>query len=135
MDEEITTQSRLTMIALTPKNYRDWLAELKAIAVKAEVWQYVDPDGDEEVPAPGRYPRFSDYTKDTQEVTVQCKTFADLTAEDKDDYRVSMEAFKIQREDSRVVKLGMQKIYAAIMESAQPYIPTTKKTSSEREIV
>ena len=153
MDEESTTPSRLSMIALTRKNYRDWLAELKAIAVKAEVWQYVDPDGDEEVPAQERYPRFSDYTKETQQVirapdiregeeagqlretTVQCKTFVDLSLDDKDDYRVSMEAFKIQREDARVVKLGIQRVHTAIMESARPYIPTTKKTASEREIV
>ena len=152
MDEESSTPSRVTMVALTPKNYRDWLAELKAIAVKAEVWQYVDPNGDEDVPVQERYPRYSDYNTEIQEViratdvredeqaglrqTVRpCRTFGELSDDDKEDYRVRMETFKIQREDARVIKHGMQRIHTAIMESARAYIPTTKKTETEREIV
>ena len=62
MDEELTTPSQLTMVALTPNNYCDWIAELKALTTRAKVWQYIDPNSDKEQPQLESYPKFSNYT-------------------------------------------------------------------------
>lgn len=38
-------ESKTIMIALTPQNFHIWLKELKGIAEKVKVWEFVDPDG------------------------------------------------------------------------------------------
>ena len=54
---------KLIVSALTPRTYNSWLSEIKGIAVRSQVWEYVDPEGSESEPTIPKFPKFSDYVK------------------------------------------------------------------------
>lgn len=51
----------ITKTALNPKNFRIWLKEVKGVAKKSKVWDYVDPNGETEGPKDPVFPQISDY--------------------------------------------------------------------------
>lgn len=59
--EDYLVPQKLIVSALTPKNYSTWIQEIKGIATRAQVWKYVDPEGDEPEPVMPKYPKFGDY--------------------------------------------------------------------------
>lgn len=63
MEDSSISARKLIVSALTPTTYNAWISEVKGIAVRSRVWEYVDPDGSEMEPEAPKYPRFSDYTK------------------------------------------------------------------------
>ena len=58
-----------------------------------------------------------------------------MSNNNKKDYYIYIETFKIQQENVYIIKYRMQRIYTAIIESARAYIPITKKTETKCKII
>ena len=52
---------KTTMTAFNPKTFHLWIKEVKGIAIKAKVWDYVDPEGSKPEPEEPEFPSISDH--------------------------------------------------------------------------
>ena len=144
--------NKATMIALTPKNYHLWIRELQGISKKAKVWQYVDPNGSKPEPEEGEYPEVSQYQVPIQAqpaggiaypiieggvviATKSAEKYGDLSAEQKEDYKMEISAYKMKEKQVEKVAQGLRIVDNALKSSARAYIPPNKMASSVREIV
>jgi hypothetical protein len=88
------------IISLTPKNYHKWIKEIQGLVVRANVWEYVDPQGTKQEPTNGECPDVSDYAVPLEEnITVRqdsaprirpARDYSELTSEQKDSLKVNI---------------------------------------------
>ena len=131
---------------LTPKNYTQWIAELKGIATAGMVWEYIDPNGSEDPPTMPKCPEFSDYNmviaaSDDLRGDSAFKTprrmhsYMDLTHDQQKDYKQRMKAYKAHLAHAQFVSSRIQEIQALVFESARPYISTSRKSMPIKDIL
>ncbi|KAL9119402.1 MAG: hypothetical protein Q9187_004045 [Circinaria calcarea] len=136
MEDTYIATTRVTVTALTPNNYRQWIEDIKGFALQHEVWEYVDPEGTEVAPTAPKYPRVTDYYRDVVQpgaavpVRTRCADYDDL-----DEPQEVERAYKSLFAESKAATSGVAKVHAAVMESAREYVPMTKRTASVRDII
>jgi hypothetical protein len=91
---------KASIISLTPKNYHKWIKEIQGLAVRANVWEYVDPQGTKQEPTIGECPDVSDYAVPMKDIiTVRqdsaprirpARDYSELTSEQKDSLKVNI---------------------------------------------
>ena len=91
--------SKITIIQLTPKNYRRWIREIKGQADTAKVWQYMDPNTETPIPDVPDYPMIGDFdipagTANNLERTAPATDFTNLNDKQINSYKFKLEAYK-----------------------------------------
>jgi hypothetical protein len=136
-----------TIISLTPKNYHKWIKEIQGLAVRANVWEYVDPQGTKQEPTNGECPDVSDYAVPLEStITVRpdqdsaprirpARDYSELTSEQKDSLKVNIATWELKEKRINKIAKGMQIVDNAIKMSARSYIPSDEMTSSCRDII
>jgi hypothetical protein len=94
------SDTKTSIISLTPKNYHKWIKEIQGLAVRANVWEYVDPQGTKQEPTNGECPDVSDYAVPLEEnITVRqdsaprirpVRDFSELSAVQKDSLKINI---------------------------------------------
>jgi hypothetical protein len=157
MDESVISSRKLVVSNLTPGTYNSWISEIKGIAVRSQVWEFIDPEGSEEGPPVPRYPKYSDYTKvvpvatpasslaESTQGTIlpdpplvvpeQCSRYSDLSESQKEAYNADERAHRGLQAEARAISLGMEKVHSVILESAKDYVARNVRASSVREIL
>ena len=124
------------MLALTLKNYYLWIRELQGISEKAKVWQYVDPNSSKPEPEGGEYPEVSQYQVPIQAqpaggiaypnieggfviATKSAEKYGDLSAEQKEDYKIEISAYKIKEKQVEKVAQGLRIVDNALKSSTR----------------
>jgi hypothetical protein len=153
--EDYLTQShqKITVSVLTPKNYFSWIQEIKRIASRAQVWEYVDSDGSEPESVAPKYFKFQDYIKIvpadtlafTQSQTIiespsvlvseKCTDYDDLSVHQQKSYDAKERSYRALLHEAKSTGIGIQKVHTAVLESARSYISVSRKASSVREIL
>jgi hypothetical protein len=142
------------MLALISDNFHLWIEELKGLALKVKVWQYIDSNGNMEESREGillEIGHFSVKDLSSQSVAGDLMTgqtisaasshsrpaqwFHELTSSQQESYRASVEEYK--RKEKLVVKIsqGMLKVDEAIRVFARSYIPFEMMSALIREIL
>lgn len=121
---------KTSVISLTPKNFHIWIEEVKSIALKAKVWEYVDPVGKIpepadplppslskyliDVPASAAAPTSSEPTPTSSQPTVQNEApdppvqrpaveFFELSADQREAWKMEMSKFQmLEKKNERV---------------------------------
>ncbi len=139
-----------TIISLTPKNYHKWIKEIQDLAVRANVWKYVDPQDTKQKPTNEECPDVSDYAvplKDT--ITIRpdessqdsaprirpTRDFNELSAAQKDSLKINIATWELKKKRINKIAKDMQIVDNAIKISARSYIPSDEMTSSCRDII
>ncbi|CAA9540493.1 MAG: hypothetical protein AVDCRST_MAG96-4262 [uncultured Segetibacter sp.] len=141
MEDTYIATTRVTVTALTPNNYRQWIEDIKGFALQHEVWEYVDPEGTEVAPTAPKYPRVTDYYRDVVQpgaavpVRTRRADYDDLDEPQRKSYAIKERAYKSLFAESKAATSGVAKVHAAVMESAREYVPMTKRTASVRDII
>jgi hypothetical protein len=78
---------KLIVSALTSTTYNAWISEVKDIAVRSRVWEYVDPEGSEPESLVPKYLRFFDFVK-----VVSVSVLVHISASIQGEYRLSASA-------------------------------------------
>ena len=151
--EDYLVPQKLIVSALTPKNFSSWIQEIKGIATRAQVWEYVDPEGLESEPVAPKYPRFGDYIKIVPIVTpasiqetvtegfppvlvpVMCEDYDDLSEAQQKSYDAKERSYRALQQEAKMSSIGIQKVHTAILESARGYLAVNRKASPVREIL
>jgi predicted NAD-dependent protein-ADP-ribosyltransferase YbiA (DUF1768 family) len=144
MESDIKTS---TIISLTPKNYHKWIKEIQDLAVRANVWEYVDPQGTKQELTNGECPDVSDYAVSLKSIiTVRpdqdsasrirpARDYSELTSEQKDSLKVNIATWELKEKRINKIAKGMQIVDNAIKMSARSYISSDEMTSSCRDII
>lgn len=151
--EDYLVSQKLAVTALTPKNYSTWIQEIKEIATRAQVWEYVDPEGDESELDMLKYSKFKNYIKivsiatsgSTQETTIEsfslvfvftaCEDYDDLSKAQQRSYDAKERFYKALQQEVRMTSLEIQKVHTIVLESARGYIAVNRMASFVREIL
>ncbi len=124
----IYTFAITTLISL---NYHIWINELKAIAKKARVWQYVDSDTDLAQLKSSELSQASDYQMNNNSAS----SLKELFVEQKKEYKAdSIEYEMLDKKFERITQ-KLRTVNNAIRTSARQYISLNELTSSARKIV
>jgi hypothetical protein len=135
------------IISLIPKNYHKWIKEIQGLAVRANVWEYVDPQGTKQEPTNGECPDVSDYAVPLEStITVRLdqdsaprirpvRDYSELTSEQKDSLKVNIATWELKEKRINKIAKGMQIVDNAIKMSARSYISSDEMTSSCRDII
>ena len=140
---------KATMTPLNPRNFHLWIREVKGVAKKAKVWEYVDPDGDREEPEEPEIPQISGYiVEEAQDVETQASSatvdppirrparrLADLTSDQLKAYKLEMSAYQMVEKINDRVAQGIRLVDAAVKASARSYIPSEKMEATVRDIL
>jgi hypothetical protein len=141
------SDTKTTIISLTPKNYHKWIKEIQGLAVRANVWEYVDPQGTKQEPTNGECPDVSDYAVPLQStITVRpdqdsaprirpARDFNELSAAQKESLKINIATWELKERRINKIAKGMQIVDNAIKISARSYIPSDEMTSSCRDII
>ena len=103
---------------------------------KAKVWQYVDPNSSKPEPEEGEYPEVSQYPVPIQAqpaggiaypnikdgfviATKSAEKYGDLSAEQKEDYKIEISAYKIREKQVEKVAQGLRIVDNALMSSTR----------------
>ena len=110
--EEITSISKITIVELTPKNFRKWITEIKGHSEAAEIWKYVDPDLDIPIPTVPNYPEVSDYYTTVTAITatdaltqIPATDYKDLNEVQRSSYRYKLETYKYRERKAAKIKV------------------------------
>jgi hypothetical protein len=125
------------------------MQQIKSIAFRAQVWEFVDSNGSEPEPVAPKYSKFGDYMKiilidtpgSTQSETIigsppsilipeKYSDYDDLSAQQQKSYDVMERAYRALQQEAKSAGIGIQKLHTAILESARAYIAVSRKASS-----
>ena len=143
--EEISMKTTVTTI--TPLNFRNfhiWIREVQGLVIKANVWEYVNPDESEPKPKLGRRPHVSSYMidEDTRtEESAATKAFRpaidydELSEVQQRSFQMKITTYKMDEKEVEKTSHGLRLMNAAIKASARAYIPPDKMAASIRDII
>jgi uncharacterized membrane protein YgaE (UPF0421/DUF939 family) len=131
MKEEKVLTYTSAITTLTPLNYHIWINELKAIAKKARVWQYVDPDTDLEQLKPSVPPKASDYQVNDSSAS----NLKQLSVEQKKEHKSNVLKFNLLNKQYERTIQELRIVNNAIRTSARQYIPSNELRSPARKII
>lgn len=133
------------MTAFNSKTFHLWIREVKGIATKAKVWEYVDPIGGKPEPEESYPPLISDYIveevrpadagADDPSIMRSARKITELSDEQRKIWKMEMTAHQmIEKANDRIAQ-GIRIVDAAIKASARSYIPPENAESTVREIL
>jgi hypothetical protein len=151
------TQShqKITISILISKNYFFWIQEIKRIASRAQVWEYVDSNESESKSVTLKYLKFQNYIKivstDTlafiQSQTIiesatfsiliseKCTNYNDFSIHQQKLYDVKERSYRVLLHEVKSIEINIQKVHIAVLKSTRSYISVNRKASSVREIL
>ena len=142
---------KATMTAFNPKTFHLWIREVKGIAIKAKIWEYVDPAGSKPEPEEPEFPLISDFT--VEEVvpieTVEgvalaranppimrpARKITELSDEQRKLWKMEMNAYQLMKKQNDRIAHGIRLVDAAIKASARAYIPPENMESTVQKIL
>jgi hypothetical protein len=116
---------------LTSLNYHIWINELKAIAKKARIWQFVDFDTDLKSSQSSVSPQASDYKINDNSAS----SLKELFAEQKKKYKANNIEYDMLDKQFERITQRLRTINNAIRTSARQYIFSNELRSSTRKII
>lgn len=140
---------KTTIISLHPQNFHIWLAEIKNLASKADVWEFCDPEGTLAVPALPIPPSLSDYLIDEASgastpataassdppVRRPAVRYGELTPDQRDEWKMEMQTFQMLEKSRDRINHSLRLVDAAIIASARTYLPHGKIGGTVREVL
>jgi hypothetical protein len=136
MEEDKLIISVSTMITLTSLNYHIWINELKAIAEKARVWKFIDPDTHVEEPQSPEPFIAADYLVMKEGGAARSAiNLKELTAAQREEYKADMLEYNMLEKLYERTTRGLQTIDNAIRTSAKQYISPNELGSPARKII
>ena len=140
------------MTALNPKNFQIWMKEMKNINKKSKVWNYVDPDGEDEESKDLKLSRYSNYEMKNQAVASAAaseegrvivpsfnkrpaKKYEELSDQQRKTYKMELTTFQMAEKINDRIAQDIRVVNAAIKTSVRTYIPPDRMESSVREIL
>ena len=144
---------KTTMTAFNPKTFHLWIKEVKGIAIKAKVWDYVDPEGSKPEPEEPEFPSISDHA--VEEIVPRAnagegvalsaprdppimrpaRKITELSDEQRKLWKMEMSAFQMMEKQNDRITHGIRLVDAAIKASARTYIPPENMKSTVRKIL
>ena len=131
-------ETKTSMVALTPQNFHTWLKELKGIAEKAKVWEYVDPNGQKQQPESADFPEISDFqvpVAPQTPVTRSAEDYEKLSDAQQKAYQMKITVYQMKEKLVDKMAHGMRLVDNAVKASARSYIPSTQMDLSTRDII
>ena len=135
--------SKSTLTPLNPRNFHIWIREVQGLAIKVNVWEFVDPDSDQPEPKLGRRPQVSFYMVDAVIPDTMPATRIHRPAVDYDElsemqqrsFQMKITIYKMDEKEVDKASHGLRLVDAAIKASARTYIPPDKMAAPVREII
>jgi hypothetical protein len=130
-----------SIVTLNPRNFHQWIAQVKQIAEEEGVWDYIDPAGDLEKPKLENPPRASNYEVKVKEgtngaeITRKAKSAAELSKEQNEQFRSEMMDFNASDKINERIRAGLKTVGSAIRTSAQQHIPANEMSTTLRNIL
>ena len=142
------------MTAFSPKTFHLWIREVKGVAIKTKVWDYVDPAGIKPEPEEPEFPLISDYT--VEEIVPRAQNAGEevpssapgdppvmrpatkitkLSDEQRKMWKMKLSAYQAMEKQHDRIAHGIRLVDAAIKASARPYIPPENMESTVRKIL
>ena len=134
-----------TIVVLKPKNFYEWYEQIKGLAISHNVWKYLDPELDVEVPRPIQPPNYASYDISVQQTAVadgedgvalqtttrKANAISELSPIDREIYESEVECYEIT---NNRIQEGIMAVNTAIARLAKKHVPSpfhpnmTKKT-------
>jgi hypothetical protein len=126
----MSTSQKISVILNSPADWDEWIEVIMTQALAGKVWEYLDPSQDE-------VPTLQEPALPTiQTVNAQKTSFSELTAEEREHYKIIRQDYKWQRDqyDKKDAALSSPRtsIQSSVSRSCLHY---TFETSSAREML
>ena len=144
---DLTSVIKPTLLQLTPKNYRQWIKEVKGHAEAARIWRFIDPDSDLPIPISTDYPTFNIYqvmvparatdgsTPAVLTTTKPAARFSELSQDQKEEYKIKVKTFKYTNREYKRIQNKAGKIRLLVIKSARTHIPNNKASSPVKDLI
>jgi hypothetical protein len=144
---KMKSNTKITIISLTSKNYHKWIKEIQDLVVRANVWKYVDLQDTKQKPTNGECPDVSDYAVSMKSIITirfdqdsvlrirSIRDFNELFAAQKESLKINIVTWELKKKRINKIAKDMQIVDNAIKISARSYIPSDEMTSSCRDII
>ena len=144
---DLTSAIKPTLLQLTPKNYRQWIREIRGHAEAARIWHFIDPDSNLPMPTSPAYPTFDAYqvmvpgrpaeglipaVLATSRPAVR---YTELSQDQKEEYKIEVETFKYTNSECTRIQNEASKIRLLVVESARTHIPDNKSLASVKDLI
>lgn len=142
---------KATMTAFNPKTFHLWIREVKGIAIKAKIWDYVDPVGSKPEPEEPEFPLISDFIveelvpRQTDQGVIlasadppimrPARKITELSDEQRKIWKMEMNAYQLMEKQNDRIAHGIRLVDVAIKASARAYIPPENMESTVRKIL
>src|SRR4030095_3173565 len=91
----MSNTQKITVTLNSPSDWYEWIEVIKTQALTGKVWDYIDPSKKDDEVSTLEEPK----QPEPKNITSQKSTFAELTQEERDEYRIRRQDYKWKRDE------------------------------------